>query len=94
MLRLAHPAGGGPPRPGPRAAGAGHASRATLASVARYLPTLLRAAGVTLALSLLSMALAVAGCMVPGTRILDPACVGKSWPGFWDSWDALLMGGW
>ena len=36
-----------------------------------------------------AMALAVAGCVVPGLRVGDPACVDKSWPGFWRQWAAL-----
>ena len=35
------------------------------------------------------MALAVAGCIVPGVSVDDGACVAKSWPGFWREWDAL-----
>ncbi|MCE9636631.1 MAG: 3-phosphoshikimate 1-carboxyvinyltransferase [Planctomycetes bacterium] len=31
----------------------------------------------------LAMAFAVAGLVVPGTRIADPECVGKSYPAFW-----------
>ena len=42
----------------------------------------------------IAMALAVAGCVVPGTRVADAGCVDKSWPGFWDAWDGLLQGGW
>jgi len=53
--------------------GTGRPSGATVASVARYLPTLLRAAGVTLALSLLSMALAVlVGLCVAAGRVYGP----------------------
>ncbi len=33
----------------------------------------------------LAMAFAVAGLAVPGIRIQDPGCVGKSYPGFWQS---------
>ena len=39
------------------------------------------------------MALAVAGCVVPGVRVLDPGCVAKSWPGFWRAWEALVAEG-
>ncbi len=38
----------------------------------------------------IAMALAVAGCIVPGVRVDDAACVSKSWPGFWQQWEALL----
>jgi 3-phosphoshikimate 1-carboxyvinyltransferase len=37
----------------------------------------------------IAMALAVAGTVVAGTRIADPAVVAKSWPGFWSQWQAL-----
>lgn len=37
----------------------------------------------------IAMALAVAGCLVPGVRIANPGCVNKSWPDFWSSWAAL-----
>ncbi len=40
----------------------------------------------------IAMALAAAGCVVPGLRVSDPACVDKSWPGFWRQW-ATLVGG-
>lgn len=40
----------------------------------------------------IAMALAVAGCMVPGVRIANPACVVKSWPEFWPTWRALVSG--
>jgi len=29
------------------------------------------------------MSLALAGLRVPGLRILDPACVGKTFPDYW-----------
>lgn len=38
----------------------------------------------------LAMAFAVAGLAVPGTRILDAACVAKSYPAFWDDLRALV----
>ena len=38
----------------------------------------------------IAMALAVAGCVIPGVRILDPGCVAKSWPGFWAAWRAFV----
>ena len=34
----------------------------------------------------LAMSLAVVGLKVPGVRIQNPACVGKSFPEFWDLW--------
>lgn len=37
----------------------------------------------------LAMAFAVAGRGIPGTRILDPGCVGKSFPGFWEAFARL-----
>ena len=40
-----------------------------------------------------AMALAVAGCAVPGVRITEPGCVAKSWPGFWASWDGIVPAG-
>jgi 3-phosphoshikimate 1-carboxyvinyltransferase len=40
----------------------------------------------------IAMALAVAGCVVPDIRILDPNCVAKSWPGFWGGWRRLVSG--
>lgn len=40
----------------------------------------------------IAMALAVAGCVVPGIRILDPDCVAKSWPNFWGDWGRLVSG--
>jgi 3-phosphoshikimate 1-carboxyvinyltransferase len=40
----------------------------------------------------IAMAFAIAGLRVPGVRILDPSCVSKSYPGFWDDLDRLLAG--
>jgi 3-phosphoshikimate 1-carboxyvinyltransferase len=37
-----------------------------------------------------AMALAVAGCVVPGVRILNPGCVAKSWPEFWAAWQGIV----
>jgi 3-phosphoshikimate 1-carboxyvinyltransferase len=37
----------------------------------------------------MAMAFAVAGLRVPGVTVLDPACVAKSYPGFWDDFDRL-----
>jgi 3-phosphoshikimate 1-carboxyvinyltransferase len=41
----------------------------------------------------IAMALAVAGCVVGGVRVLEPACVAKSWPEFWGVWEALVSEG-
>ncbi len=41
----------------------------------------------------IAMALAVAGCVVPGVRVADPECVAKSWPDFWSRWCALAEAG-
>jgi 3-phosphoshikimate 1-carboxyvinyltransferase len=38
----------------------------------------------------LAMAFAVLGAAVDGIAIDDPSVVGKSWPGFWNAYDALL----
>ena len=40
----------------------------------------------------LAMAFAVLGTAVDGISIDVPEVVGKSWPGFWDAYDALLAG--
>ncbi len=37
----------------------------------------------------IAMAFAVAGLTVPDIQIENPACVGKSFPGFWEVYDAL-----
>jgi 3-phosphoshikimate 1-carboxyvinyltransferase len=37
-----------------------------------------------------AMALAVAGCVIPGVRILNPGCVAKSWPQFWTAWQGIV----
>ncbi len=37
----------------------------------------------------IAMSLAVVGLKVPGVRIKDEACVGKSMPQFWDLWERL-----
>ncbi len=37
----------------------------------------------------MAMAFAIAGLRVPGISILDPGCVSKSYPGFWDDFDSL-----
>jgi 3-phosphoshikimate 1-carboxyvinyltransferase len=41
----------------------------------------------------IAMALAVAGCVIPGVRVARPGCVAKSWPGFWSDWQALQGAG-
>jgi 3-phosphoshikimate 1-carboxyvinyltransferase len=41
----------------------------------------------------IAMALAVAGCVAPGVRVLDSGCVAKSWPEFWRAWEALAAEG-
>jgi len=38
----------------------------------------------------MAMAGALMGLRAPGTRVLDPACVAKSFPGFWEALGALL----
>ncbi len=40
----------------------------------------------------MAMAFAVAGLRIPGTVILDPGCVSKSFPGFWEQFDRLVVG--
>jgi 3-phosphoshikimate 1-carboxyvinyltransferase len=40
-----------------------------------------------------AMALAVAGCVIPGVRILNPGCVAKSWPEFWAAWQGIVPAG-
>jgi len=37
----------------------------------------------------IAMSLAVAGLRIPGIRIRNPSCVGKSFPAFWSFWNAL-----
>ncbi|HQQ79694.1 MAG TPA: hypothetical protein PLB01_20310, partial [Thermoanaerobaculia bacterium] len=37
-----------------------------------------------------AMSAAVLALALPaGSMLDDPACVGKSWPGFWDAWNPL-----
>ena len=38
----------------------------------------------------IAMSFALAGLKVPGTVILDPGCVGKTYPGFWKDLDQAL----
>jgi 3-phosphoshikimate 1-carboxyvinyltransferase len=38
----------------------------------------------------MAMAFAVAGLRIPGVVISDPACVSKSFPGFWPAFDGIL----
>jgi 3-phosphoshikimate 1-carboxyvinyltransferase len=40
----------------------------------------------------LAMAFAVAGLRVPGVLIVDPGCVSKSYPDFWEHFDRLVEG--
>ena len=35
------------------------------------------------------MSFALAGLRVPGVEIEDPACVGKTWPGFFETLESL-----
>ena len=37
----------------------------------------------------IAMSFAMAGLVTPGVRILEPHCVEKSFPGFWDVWETL-----
>jgi 3-phosphoshikimate 1-carboxyvinyltransferase len=37
----------------------------------------------------MAMAFALAGLKVPGVRILDPACVSKSWPRYFEALEQL-----
>jgi len=39
----------------------------------------------------IAMSFAMAGLMTPGVKILDPQCVEKSFPNFWEVWDQLKM---
>jgi len=41
----------------------------------------------------MAMCFAVAGLRVPGVRILDPGCVAKSFPDFWERFDGLSGSG-
>jgi 3-phosphoshikimate 1-carboxyvinyltransferase len=41
----------------------------------------------------MAMAFAIAGLRVPGTVILDPGCVSKSFPRFWEALEGLIAGG-
>ena len=38
----------------------------------------------------MAMSLALAGLRVPGVRVADPACVGKTFPEYWDRLAALV----
>jgi 3-phosphoshikimate 1-carboxyvinyltransferase len=38
----------------------------------------------------MAMSLALAGLKAPGVTILDPACVGKTFPRYWDVLDSLV----
>jgi 3-phosphoshikimate 1-carboxyvinyltransferase len=37
----------------------------------------------------MAMSFALAGLRVPGVVILDPGCVSKTWPGYFDALEAL-----
>ena len=37
----------------------------------------------------MAMSFAMAGLRIPGVTILDPGCVAKTYPGFWDDLDRL-----
>jgi 3-phosphoshikimate 1-carboxyvinyltransferase len=37
----------------------------------------------------MAMSFALAGLKIPGVTILDPGCVAKTYPGFWDDLAAL-----
>ena len=39
----------------------------------------------------IAMSFAMAGLVVPGVRIFDPHCVGKSFPTFWEVWESLYV---
>jgi 3-phosphoshikimate 1-carboxyvinyltransferase len=39
----------------------------------------------------MAMAFAVAGLRVPGLTVANPACVTKSFPEFWDRFEAILV---
>ncbi|MGO9467649.1 MAG: 3-phosphoshikimate 1-carboxyvinyltransferase [Isosphaeraceae bacterium] len=41
----------------------------------------------------MAMSFALAGLRVPGVMILDPGCVAKTYPGFWDELDRVRTGG-
>ena len=38
------------------------------------------------------MSFALAGLRIPGVTILDPGCVAKTYPGFWDELDRVRTG--
>ena len=40
----------------------------------------------------IAMSFAMAGLVTPGVRILEPRCVEKSFPDFWDVWETLYQG--
>jgi 3-phosphoshikimate 1-carboxyvinyltransferase len=40
----------------------------------------------------MAMAFAIAGLRIPGTVILDPGCVSKSFPAFWEALERLISG--
>lgn len=53
-------------------------------------PTVPRAAGIhTYGDHRMAMSFAIAGLRLPGVTILDPGCVAKTYPDFWQDWQAL-----
>jgi 3-phosphoshikimate 1-carboxyvinyltransferase len=38
----------------------------------------------------MAMSLALVGLRVPGVRVADPACVGKTFPDYWDRLATLV----
>ena len=40
----------------------------------------------------IAMSFALAGLMIEGITILDPGCVAKTYPGYWDDLNALGVG--
>jgi 3-phosphoshikimate 1-carboxyvinyltransferase len=40
----------------------------------------------------MAMALALAGLSIPGVSILNPGCVAKTYPDFWDDLDRIRCG--
>ncbi len=39
----------------------------------------------------IAMAFALAGLRIPGVKIANPECVGKSYPSFWEDWQQLVQ---
>jgi 3-phosphoshikimate 1-carboxyvinyltransferase len=40
----------------------------------------------------MAMSFALAGLRIPGIRIADPACTGKTYPGFWTDLEMICGG--